>query len=84
MRKKEAFLAGIITATIVTAAIALIAYGCYTIPTVQHEIVNSTYKIEVYKLPDGRIDVNTILLILIAQVLMNIAALVIGYIAIED
>jgi len=84
MKKREAFLAGILTATILSAVVVLIAYGIYTTPVLQDTTVNGTYKVDVYRVPDGRIDVSSLLIVLVTQLLVNIVALVIGYMSIED
>ena len=84
MRKREAFLAGIITATVLSALVVLVAYGIYTTPVLQDMTVNGTYRVEVYRVSDGRIDVSSLLMILVVQLLANIVALVIGYTSIED
>ncbi len=84
MRKKEAYLAGVAVATILMIIVAVVAYACYTMPVLQYESVNGSHKVLVYELPDGKINVSDLLVVLVAQVTLCMIAMVLGYAFIEE
>ena len=84
MRKSEAYLAGVAVATILMIIVTVVAYVHYTLPVLQYESVNGTHKVQVYELPDGKINVSDLLVVLVAQVALCMIALVLGYLFIED
>ena len=84
MRKKEAYLAGVAVATILMIIVAVVAYVYYTLPVLQYESVNGSHQVLVYELPDGKISVGDLLVVLVAQVTLCLVAMVLGYAFIEE
>jgi len=84
MRKREAYLAGVAVATILMIIVTVVAYVHYTMPVLQYESVNGSHKVLVYELPDSKINVSDLFVVLVAQVALCLIALVLGYLLIED